>query len=134
MTLRESVLVAIALVLLAGIITYNVFTLSSPEEEGSSAPALTSFSATPAESETESMLREGAAETILSATGTSEKININTAGLHELTRLSGIGEVKGQAIIDYRTQNGPFSSVDDLLSVNGIGEKTLEKIRNEITV
>lgn len=61
-------------------------------------------------------------------------ININTATSRELQKLSGIGEVKAQAIIDYRSEHGGFASVDELINVKGIGEKTLEKIRSSITV
>lgn len=66
--------------------------------------------------------------------GQTGKININTASLAELVTLPGIGPVKAQAIIDYRNQNGPFRAVDDLLKVSGIGPKTLETIRDKITV
>ncbi len=62
------------------------------------------------------------------------KININLATAEELDSLSGIGPTKAQAIVDYRNQNGPFRTVDDLLNVPGIGPKTLETIRDQITV
>ncbi len=61
-------------------------------------------------------------------------ININTATLEELMTLNGIGEVKAQAIIDYRNQYDGFISINELLEVSGIGEKTLDKIRAYITV
>ncbi len=62
------------------------------------------------------------------------KININSATAAELDSLSGIGPTKAQAIIDYRNQNGPFRTIDDLLNVPGIGPKTLDTIRDQITV
>lgn len=61
-------------------------------------------------------------------------ININTATLEELTALNGIGEVKAQAIIDYRNENGYFNSIEEITNVSGIGEKTYEKNKNLITV
>ena len=74
------------------------------------------------------------AETSQTQTATSRLININTATAAQLTELSGIGEVKAAAILEYRSTHGDFSSVDELLNVSGIGEKTLEKIRSYITV
>jgi competence protein ComEA len=65
---------------------------------------------------------------------TSSKVNINSASAEELETLPGIGEVIAQEILDYRTENGPFGSVDDLLDVSGIGEVTLENVRDLVTV
>ena len=64
----------------------------------------------------------------------SRLININTATAGQLTELSGIGDVKAAAIVEYRARHGNFSSVDELLNVSGIGEKTLDNIRAYITV
>lgn len=61
-------------------------------------------------------------------------ININTASAAELVRLDGIGEAKARAIVEYREEHGYFMSVDELVKVSGIGEKTLEKNRDKITV
>ncbi|MBW6513848.1 MAG: ComEA family DNA-binding protein [Candidatus Syntrophosphaera sp.] len=61
-------------------------------------------------------------------------VNINSAGLEELCTLPGIGEVKAQAIVDFRTQNGPFTAIEDITKVKGIGPKTLEKIRHRLSV
>lgn len=64
----------------------------------------------------------------------SPKININEAPAGELVKLYGIGEAKAAAIIRYRNENGGFKSVDELINVSGIGEKTLAKIRDYVTV
>ena len=61
-------------------------------------------------------------------------VDVNTAGLDELQRLTGIGPALAQRIIDYREEHGPFQSVEDLLEVKGIGEATLEKFREDVTL
>ncbi|MBS1159473.1 MAG: Competence protein ComEA helix-hairpin-helix region [Proteobacteria bacterium] len=61
-------------------------------------------------------------------------VNINTATQDELVTVKGIGPSKAKAIIDYRTKNGPFKSVDDLKEVKGFGEKTLAKLKADLTV
>ena len=61
-------------------------------------------------------------------------VNVNTATKEQLEALDGIGPVKAQAIIDYRTKNGRFKSIDDLKNVAGIGDATLQKIRKDVTL
>lgn len=64
---------------------------------------------------------------------TQGKININTASAADLTQLPGIGKTTAERIVAYRTQNGSFTSVDDLLNVEGIGYGTLYNIHDLIT-
>lgn len=61
-------------------------------------------------------------------------ININTADKAALITLTGIGEVKAQAIIDYRTTNGPYATIEDIQNVSGIGPATYNSIKDHITV
>jgi competence protein ComEA len=61
-------------------------------------------------------------------------VNVNSAIATELEELPGIGEVIAQRIIDYRTENGPFATVDELVDVSGIGDAILESIRELVTV
>ena len=62
------------------------------------------------------------------------QVDINTATVEVLASLDGVGEAKAQAIVDYLTENGPFQSADDLTAVNGIGERTLEKNADRLTI
>lgn len=62
------------------------------------------------------------------------KVKINYATVEEIETLNGIGPSKANAIIQYREEYGFFKSVDDLLNVSGIGEKTLDNIRDDIQV
>jgi competence protein ComEA len=64
----------------------------------------------------------------------SALVNINTADAAALMSLPGIGEVKAAAIITYRETYGPFTSIEALLNVNGIGQATLEGLRELITL
>jgi competence protein ComEA len=61
-------------------------------------------------------------------------VNLNTATKDELDAVKVIGPAKAQAIIDYRNKNGSFKSVDDLKNVNGFGDKTVAKMRSELSV
>jgi comEA protein len=65
----------------------------------------------------------------------TEKININTATAEQLSDgINGIGTVMSQRIISYREDNGKFKSIDEIKNVSGIGDKTFEKIKDQITV
>jgi competence protein ComEA len=77
---------------------------------------------------------EGGSPGTGTASGGTTLININSASETDLEDLPGVGPVTAAAIIDYRTQNGPFVTVDDLIDVSGIGPSTLEQIRPFATV
>ena len=63
-----------------------------------------------------------------------EVLDLNTASQADLTRLPGIGEKKAAAILAWREEHGPFRVVEDVMSVDGIGEKILADIRPYVTV
>jgi competence protein ComEA len=63
-----------------------------------------------------------------------QMIDLNRAEVWLLDALPGIGEGRAQAIINYRNKNGPFRRIEDLLNVEGIGESTLDRMRDFITV
>ncbi|MEA3471568.1 MAG: ComEA family DNA-binding protein [Thermodesulfobacteriota bacterium] len=70
----------------------------------------------------------------LSLAAEGEKININTASVEELVKLDRIGPKYAERIIQYREINGPFEKPEDITKVKGIGQKTLEKNIDRITV
>jgi len=61
-------------------------------------------------------------------------VNINTASLEELDTLPGIGPTTAQKIIDYRTTNGPFATIEDIMNVSGIGISTFDGMKDLISV
>lgn len=64
----------------------------------------------------------------------SQKIRLNQASLEQLQQLSGIGEKKAQAILDYRQKNGGFKNIDELQNIKGIGPKLLAKNRDRLSL
>lgn len=62
------------------------------------------------------------------------KININTATAEELSALQGIGETLSVRIIEYREEHGDFSSIEEIMKVNGIGESKFLSIKDYITI
>ena len=80
------------------------------------------------------LVASGKAAPNSAASSPAGKLNLNTAGVEQLKTLPGIGEVRAQAIVSHREDNGAFPSVDALLNVNGIGVATLESIRGFIEV
>lgn len=97
--------------------------VENPLQGQSSAPAQAPSSAT-----------EAPAQSSGTQSPASGKININSADSDQLQTISGVGPVTAQKIIDYRTQNGAFRRIEDLTNVSGIGEKTFEKMKDQICV
>ena len=66
---------------------------------------------------------------------TADRVNLNTADAATLAAaIQGVGDAKAKAIVAFRNKNGPFKSVDDLAMVPGIGEKTVMKNKDKLTV
>jgi competence protein ComEA len=77
------------------------------------------------------MLAVAAAQPVLAAAGV---VNINTAGVEQLTLLPRVGETVARRIIEFRDANGAFKSAEDLLLVRGVGEKTCELMAPRVVV
>lgn len=71
---------------------------------------------------------------VKTAVAQSQTVNINTANAEELATLRGIGPIKAAAIIRFREEHGPFASIDEMMAIKGIGEKTVEKNRLLVSV
>lgn len=74
------------------------------------------------------------ADSPVQSTGGNGRVNINTADVTGLQEIPGIGQVRAQAIADYREENGKFQSIEEIQEVPGIKGKTFEKIQNYITI
>ena len=68
------------------------------------------------------------------ASATVETIHLNQATAEELQALPGVGPALSERIVLYRTEHGPFSSVDQLTEVSGVGQAKLVKLRSQLTV
>ncbi|MBB6601091.1 helix-hairpin-helix domain-containing protein [Bacillus pumilus] len=64
----------------------------------------------------------------------SQGVNVNQADATELQTINGIGPAKAEAIITYREEHGEFQQIEDLRNISGFGEKTIERLKNELTV
>lgn len=80
------------------------------------------------------VVEEEKANNIATQGNSKGKINLNKADLSSLQTISGVGAKRAQDILDYRDSQGGFKTIDDLKNVSGIGEKTLEKLRQDVTI
>ncbi|MEK5264807.1 ComEA family DNA-binding protein [Bacillus sp. FSL R7-0166] len=64
----------------------------------------------------------------------SQGVNVNQADAAELQTINGIGPAKAEAIITYREEHGEFQQIEDLRNISGFGEKTIERLKNQLTV
>lgn len=144
----EITVIAAGLLLAAALILYHAFDAqplepvvetfsasSAATGQAASAPASPGVQERPTQAQTavtrqETRAQQGTAP----AQDRTGPVNLNTATREELMTLSGIGEVKADAILAYRAENGAFQSIEQLLEVSGIGEKTLEKLRAQVCI
>ncbi|MEC2913631.1 helix-hairpin-helix domain-containing protein, partial [Bacillus cereus] len=71
---------------------------------------------------------------VLTSSKEDGKIRINTAAKEQLEKITGIGSRKAESILKYREEHGPFQKIEDLLEIDGIGAKSLEKIKGQIII
>ena len=115
---RKVLLFLATLVVLAGIVWGALFLIAPIWQPGTPVAYMPALPQT-----------EAAAES-----APTQLVDLNTAGVDELTTLPGIGERLAKRIVDYRTEHGPFESLEALMEVSGIGEKKLEELRDYVTV
>lgn len=84
--------------------------------------------------EVDAYVAEDAPSSHAASSDITERININSATIEQLQSLSGVGEKKAQAIIDYRNEHGSFHTIEEIMNVKGIGQGIFDKIKNRIEV
>lgn len=84
--------------------------------------------------EGESLVESAVSTTDVVNEDDGNKVKVNEATIEELETLNGIGPAKAQAIMAYRDEHGPFQTVEDILEVSGIGEKTLDHFKDDLIV
>lgn len=133
----EALLIGVGLLLCALLIGYAIRKTAKPAVSGSveTASFATGDTASQRKKETVALqdkLFGTPSGMISSATPTDPagRIDLNAATAEDLMTVEGIGAKRAEAIVAYREKNGPFTSVDDLLKVSGIGEKTLALLRD----
>ena len=139
----ERILIATAIVICAFIIGYNAFFIPNINEptviyvdentQNSSSEVKDKDIESKEEYEPK---REVSDETTISSSSFDSIININTASADDIANanLSGIGAGLAKRIVEYRDSNGKFNNIEEIINVNGISEKTFEKIKNNICV
>ncbi len=78
--------------------------------------------------------RQTAATDTSSGNEKSQGVNINQADATELQTINGIGPAKAEAIITYREEHGEFQQIEDLRNIPGFGDKTVERLKSQLTV
>lgn len=101
---------------------------------GASSPGAAASSQAASTTETAPTGQTGSSQQQEVAPAEGGLVNINTATSEKLQTVKGIGPATAQKIIEYRSLHGPFSSVDELVNVDGIGAKTVQKLRGKVTV
>ena len=150
----EMILVTVCLVLTAVIITFSVIdnskTISADvsydtsavtvsatnlnDAQNTSADSVSSTGTIRATSENITTAVSNVATNKTESTKFTGVLNINTASAEDLQQLSGIGEVIANKIVQYRTDNGGFSDIEEIKNVSGIGEKKFEAIKEHISI
>lgn len=135
---HERILICVALVLCACILGYNAFfvpEVTTPTVIYSDTYSASTESSTAFDDKEDKKTNIEIVYDEIQDNNEEDKININTASVEELSEgLYGIGDVMANRIVEYREENGKFSTIDDITNVKGIGEVTFSKIKDDICV